>query len=429
MFSIFQGKHEMYILKQAYLNKINSEESYQFYDISRLTIQQILDEFVDGYFVLTHRQLKGTFYLPLENLRNSNVPLIPSLTLQDWFGTNGNLELNVTKVPPLYKKGEVKYSDAILAGYEITRIGRRMKKDANISEADKVDILLEKFDVPKQDLYTKVLFSVSGFVHRSFPHENGVALANGGETFNISKINTIGVLSFKECGKLIQVPLTEDIVDNMSPEIPLINTTMINSKHDLNKKCVFLVLAGHLIINDKVVEIVNYDLGLVKINTKELKITDLILNSVDKINLDDIGVFTVGDREATNYKVRYRDIISDICIKKLFLLPQSFLVIVEADSIGMKRIATHTTGLPAVYEYHEEPTYPLMTSRGLLQEYWKINSPWGWLLKTHDDIEMFNMNETVLTEEWDMLNRQSYRYRWYHDKPEFVQIETVTKLK
>ena len=348
MFVIFPRKHGMYVLKQAYLKKINSEESYQFYDISKFTIQQILDSFVDGYFELTHRQLKGTFYLPLEKLRNSNVPLIPSLTLQDWFGTNAKLELNTVKSPILYKKGIVKYSDAVLAGYEISRIGRRMKKDANISNADKVDLLVEKNSVPKQDL---------------------------------------------------------------------------------TNKCVFLVLAGHLIVSDKVVEIVNFDNGYVKINTKELRIIDMILDSVGKINLDDIGVFTVGDKEATNYKVRYQDIISDICVKKLFLLPQSFLVIVDADSIGINRIATQTTGLPTVYEYHEEPSLPLMSSRGLLQEYWKQESTFGWLIKTTDDIEKFKMNETVLLENFNMLNKQGYRYRWYHDKPEFVQIETVTKVK
>lgn len=429
MFVIFPRKHGMYVLKQAYLKKINSEESYQFYDISKFTIQQILDSFVDGYFELTHRQLKGTFYLPLEKLRNSNVPLIPSLTLQDWFGTNAKLELNTVKSPILYKKGIVKYSDAVLAGYEISRIGRRMKKDANISNADKVDLLVEKNSVPKQDLYTKALFSVSGYIHRSFPHEGGVALANAGETFNLSQINTVGVMSFKKCGNILQVELTEDMVNNSSPEIPLITTTIIDSKQDLTNKCVFLVLAGHLIVSDKVVEIVNFDNGYVKINTKELRIIDMILDSVGKINLDDIGVFTVGDKEATNYKVRYQDIISDICVKKLFLLPQSFLVIVDADSIGINRIATQTTGLPTVYEYHEEPSLPLMSSRGLLQEYWKQESTFGWLIKTTDDIEKFKMNETVLLENFNMLNKQGYRYRWYHDKPEFVQIETVTKVK
>lgn len=428
MFVIFPRKHGMYVLKQAYLKKINSEESYQFYDISRFTIQQILDSFVDGYFVLTHRQLKGTFYLSLENLRNSNVPLIPSLTLQDWFGVNSKSELKTSKKPILYKKGIVKYSDAVLAGYEITRIGRRMKKDANISNADKIDLLLEKNNVPKQDLYTKALFSVAGFVHRSFPHEGGVALANAGETFNMTKVNTVGVMSFKECGSLIQVELTEDMISNISPEVPLINTTMINSKQNLNNKCVFLVLAGHLIINSKVVEIVNFDQGFVKINTKELRVIDMILDSAGKINLDQIGVFTVGDMDATNYKVRYQDIISDVCIKQLFLIPQTFLVVVEADSIGMNRVATQTTGLPTVYEYHEEPIYPLMSSRGLLKEYWKRATTWGWLLKTYDDIEKFKMNETNLLENFNVLNNQGYRYRWYHDKPEFIQIETVTKL-
>lgn len=429
MFSFLLGKHDMYILKQAYLKKINSEESYQFYDISQFTIQQILESFVDGYFLLTHSQLKGNFYLSLENLRNSNIPLILNLTLQDWFGTNGRLELNVSKKPILYKKGLVKYSDAILAGYEINSIGRRMRKDANISQADKVDIFVEKINVPKQDLYTKTLFSVSGFIHRNIPYENGVALLGGGETFNLTKQNTVGVLSFKECGRLTQVELTEGMVKNVSPEIPLIHTTLINSKHDLNGKCVFLVLAGYLIINNGIVEIVNYDQGLVKVNTNKLRIVDMLLNSVDKINLDSIGVFTVGDRIATKHKVRLQDIQSDICIEKLFLLPQSFLVIVEADSIGMNRIAVQTTGLPTVYEYHEEPYLPLMSSRGLLKEYWKRNTTWGWVLKTNDDIEHFKMNDTILLEHKQPLNNQSYRYQWYHDTPELVQIETVTKVK
>lgn len=418
----------MYVLKSCFLNKRNTEESYQNYDITNFTLGEIFNTFTDGYFVLTNTKLKGIFYLTLESLRTTSLQIVNNLTLQDWFSLNQKHELNTTKIKPKYNVGAVRYSDAFLAGYKVNRVGRQMPVDANISNADRIDLYLEKNTVKSSELYRNALFSVSGFIHRHKTHENGVVLLNAGETFNNTKRNTVGVLSFKECGKILPIEITEDMVLNSSTTIPLVYELLINTKMDLTGKSVMLVLAGHPIVNNSIIEKVTDESGIVKVRTKKLRLLDLIMNSVGKINLDSLGVF-LDQRQSVLNKVNVNDIYSDICITKLFTLPQTFLVIVDADALYVDRKAVHTTGLPTVYDYHEEPQYPLITSRGLIQEYWKQYSPWGWLVKTTDDIERFKITETNIKTNQSVVNNMSYTTAWYHDKPEFYIIKSVTKAE
>lgn len=417
----------MYVLKSCFLKKRDSEESYQNYDISRFTLGQIFNTFTDGYFVLTHTKLRGTFYITLEKIRTTDLQLIDTMTLSQWFSHNQKYALDTAKTPPVYKHGVVRYSDAILAGYNIERIGRRMPRDSNISNADRIDLYLEKKGVKPIDLYNYALFSVAGFIHRHYPHEDGVCLLNGGETFNLTKVNTVGVMSFKDCGKIRPVEIKTDMIYNSSSTVPLTHEILIKTDEDLTGKSVMLVLAGHPIVSNAIIEKVTDESGIVKIRTKKLRLLDIILNAVGRINTDDLGVF-LDKRSTVLNKVNVNDIYSDICITRLFTLPQTFLVLVDTDNLGMDRVAVSTTGLPTVYDYHEEPQYPLITSRGLIQEYWKQMSPWGWIVKTTDDIEKFKLYQTNLTKYHDVINNSSYTYRWYHDKPEFIMIRSTTKL-
>lgn len=419
----------MYVLERCFLKKTKSEEGYQNYDIKRFKISQIFDTFFDGYFVLTNTKIKGKFYLTLEALRKSKVPLVLNLTLSEWFALNQKKELDVIKDEPKYKTGIVNYSDAILAGYKITRIGRNMPLNANISNYDRIDLHLSKQSVSPELLMKNGLFSVSGFIHRPIPFEDGVALRNGGETFNNTKTNTVGVMSFKECGELRYHDIDEQTVKNSNATVPLSHELLIDLKEPIKPNhTVFLVVAGHLVIDTNIIEIVNEEIGLVKVRTRKLNILDIILNSVGRLNLDNLGIF-LDNREVTANKVQIKDIYSDVCIRKLFSLPQSFLVSVKADMLSVNRIAVQTTGLGTAYEFHEEPSLPLITSRGLIQEYWKRYCPWGWLVKTTNDIEKFKLNETNISEYKVVANEASYTYKWYHDKPEFVQIVSTSKIK
>lgn len=421
----------MYVLKSCFLLKKDSDGTYQNYDINKMELSDIFKTFVDGFLTLTHTKLKGTFYLSLENLRGTKLQLVESMTLQDWFSFNGKYELETTKLPPFgVSTALVETNDSLLAGYIPYFVGRNLDETANIPKSEQVDILLKK-KISKDNysfLYKRNLVSVNGYLHRTVAHPEGLVVLGAGETVRNMNKNTISVWSFAKCGDVRTVDITEKMVTNTSATVPFNKELLINTGIDLTNKAAFLVLAGIPIIDNKVIKQVVIENGVIKIDTSKISLLDIILSVVGDINLDSLGVF-LADRVKTANKVRVNDVLSDIALTKLFTLPQTFVVIVNANSIGVKRESVSTTGLPAVWECGKEPIYPLQLSNGRLVDYWKNESPWGWIITANDDIGKFKMNQTNIDYELETANSTSYTDGWYHDKPTLMLIETLTKTK
>lgn len=416
----------MYVFKNSFLRAKASRDGYQNIDITNVVMGDILENYVDGYITLTHRQINGTFYLTLDNLRKAEVPMVTTMTFNQWVAYNHAVELPTVSIKPKYVQAEVMYSDAIYANFKVDRVGRYLPLNANISNADRVDLLLRKNIPNKNDLYTRIITTVDGFAHRIFPHEDGVAIAQGGETFNNTGINTVGVLSFSNACKLTQYEIKENMITPSSSTSPLYQELLINLGTSLHNKTVILSIGGHLFINKGVGEVVNAETGIIMVKLYKLDLVKMMLNSVGKINLDSLGIFKPSEG-ATYNKVRVEDIISDICVKKYMMLSQSFVIVADTECIQTEFEDVGVTGVPGSYETNYEPQYPIINSQGLLPEYWKSKIGDYWSIKLTSDITKRYMFKTNIDTDNVLVNSISPTYKWYHDDPKFMRIIVTTK--
>lgn len=416
----------MYIFKNSFLRAKDSRDGYQNVDITNITMSDILENYVDGYITLTHRQINGTFYLTIEKLRSTTVPMVTTMTFNQWVAYNYSVELPTTKFKPNYSQTNVIYSDAIHANFKVDRVGRYLPLDANTSNADKVDLLLRKNIPNKNDLYTKIITTVAGFAHRTTSHEDGVAIIQGGDTFNNTGINTVGVLSFAKSCDLTQHAITEDMITPTSSTSPLYKELLINLGVSVENKTVILCIGGHLFINKGVGDVVNAEAGIVMVKLYKIDLVKMILNSVGKINLDTLGIFKVSEG-ATYNKVRIEDILSDVCVKKYMTLPQSFVIIANTECIQTEFDDVGITGIPGSYETKTEPHYPIVNSQGLMPEYWKTRIGDYWSVRLTDDVTKRYMFKTNIDTDNVLVNSMSPTHKWYHDDPKFMRIVVTTK--
>ena len=416
----------MYIFKSSFLRAKKSEDGYQNVNIAIMQMADILNDYIDGYIVLTHTQLQGTFYMTIDELRSTNVPMFTDLTFNQWVQENNAIDFNLTKTIPEYIQGEVTYSDAIRAGFSIDRVGRYLPDTANISNADKVDLLLRKNIPNKQDLYTRVVATVNGFTHRVFAHDDGISLAGGGTTFNNTGVNTVGILSFYKACNIEQHAITENMITQTNTTVPLYDELLINLGTPLINKTIMISIGGHLLINKGIGEIVNPETGIILIKLRRLDLTKMILNSVGILNLDTLGIFS-NNKNITYNKVRVEDIKSDICVRKYMTLEQTFIVVADTDCIQTEYTNVSNIGIPGAYETKQEPMYPLMNSQGLMPEYWKVRSDEYWSVKLTDDITKRRIHTTNISYNNIAINSISATHAWIHDDPKLVKITVTSK--
>lgn len=417
----------MYVFKSSFLKAKQTNDGYMNIDIKLLKMSDIVENYLDGFITLTHTQLRGTFYLTMDALRASDLPLNNAHTFNQWLTHNHDKQLPVIDKEPRYTQGVVRYGDAFLSGFRVDQIAPQMTPNANTSKSDKKDLLLLKGLSDKNALYKRTLVSVNGFLHRSESHESGLAVVSGGDTFNNTGINTCGIYSFYNACDIKQYPITAVMITPTSSTTPLHHEVLINLGVPLLNKSVLMSIGGYLITSDTVVEIVNAEAGIIILKLKRLDLIKMILDSVNTITLDALGVFQA-TRNVTYNKVRPEDIKSDVVIKKYLQLPQSFVIVADCDSLQINYEPVNVTGLPGVYEFHREPLLPMVSSKGRLYEYLKDGADDLWSIRVQDDITKRYLYKTNIDTDNLMVNAMSPTYKWFHDDPRLLKITAVTKL-
>lgn len=414
----------MYLFKSSFL-KHNG--FYKDIDIREMKMLDVLEVFTDGYIELTHTVLTGEFYLKIEDLRRVEIDMLTNLSFHDWLSHNHNKELPAYKKRPTYEMNTIRYADAIGAGFDVNQVGHLLSLSANISKADKVNLLLDKNVANKDFLFKRMLVTVNGYLHRTFKYNDAVNVLGGGETFNNTGINTAGVLSFNDSCDLRQVEITDQLLTRTSSTTPLYEEVLINLGFELTGKSVMMSLGGHLILPGVALSVVNHVTGIIQLKIKKLDVVKMILNSIETISLDDLGVFKT-DRGVTYNKVQVNELISDVVMKKYLLLKQSFVIVADCDHIEVDHDNVDITGLPGVYETAEEPVYPMMDSQGVISEYWKSRHEDYWSIRLTDDVTKRFMYKTNIATDNVIINGMSPTHKWYHDDPKFIKIKTINKL-
>lgn len=254
-----------------------------------------------------------------------------------------------------------KFSDIYISGYHVLPVN-----DSNIEDCPvflKKDIRLYKQNSNYQLLNEHCLFTVNGFYHNSFLNDQ-IIIKDAYKSMLISKQHQIGIYSFRNVGKINKVTLTDEMLftnNDMTVTINLPNIDFIN-------KQIFIIIGGYFHILDNII-FSQVGTNSFKIDFNRFSLLDRFFELKKFIDISNLGLtFPINNPELVNIN----ELHSDVVLKNILKLSQSFIVVLDTPSIEINKLFNiKKTGFPGQYISYKEPIYPLVSGWGRHAEYIK----------------------------------------------------------
>lgn len=334
-------------------------------EIGDLAIAATLTAYYDLIVTLHSPFLTGPCYLTKALLWDQAPRQIPgTITLNQWLGSLGNTTLTTLASMPATTPTPVRYSDAWQAGYAIEKASIARNPNTQAAAASLPDLRLTKPGLDMVSMSNYLLVSVNGYLHRSVGTINGLYALGGGITHQLANDNYCGVFSFLNVGAVQQIPITPVMVHKPSLQLMYRESAYLTTPVSMHGKVVLLSLGGYLHCMDGL-----YDkLGdtTLKLNLHRLQLPQRLYQSVNRIDLSSLPMDTdpTGD-----LRWSLAAIYSDATILAYLTLPQSFLILVDAESWYMQSHVLERSAVPGRYFGYSSRRLPLIGPLGRLYEY------------------------------------------------------------
>lgn len=368
----------MYTLVSARLKERGIGKRWLPVAVGTMLMRDIYSTYVDGWFVLTNPAINGSVYVDLNTIRRSKtLPVRGGITFNAWLADIGNRALP-TVPPQTITTTRIKYSDASRALYDVRRIHPTSPPSVVYPLGERKDLLLQKLGVQPIDVFENCMASVNGLWHITDYIVDGVKVKGGGRTVEIGNVNNVGLLSFRNIGKIVSIPFQEEDIVRPREDIPFKQSVWVKLNTDLTNKSVVLSLGGYLHVADGVCEVVNEAEGVIKINMNMINLLPRYFESKRMIDLSSLNLAIDEDEPD---KIGREDLFSDDVIKAYLQLPQSFATVVDAPMLYRAVLPVGNFKMPGQYETYAEPRYPLRLRTGWMPEYWVSKQDGVWVMR------------------------------------------------
>ncbi len=354
-----------YQLVGAIARSKNQASAWSTVDLTAVNINDIFKLYSKVWLTLTNTAFAGQVYCDLDAIRAMIGASTRPRTLPSWLASIGNTSLPTVTARPILTSKQVKYNDVYRAGYTVQRYAIGRHKDTQLPDGDKHDLLISKPGVDFNQWWRYCLVTVNGMVHRVGGSTDGLVVIDGGRSGRIANDNQLGLLSFREVGQLETIPITAAMVYKHTPDQKYANFAHIKLPYDVSTKTVLLVLGGYLHVLDSTYR-QSGDRTL-RVDFNNYKFPERIFESSKRLSLDALQL----DRNPNNLdQVGVADLYSDQSILAYLTLPQSFLVIVNTDSLYVRRHPVEMARLPGRYiAPGSMGRYPLVSTFGRIHDY------------------------------------------------------------
>lgn len=229
-------------------------------------------------------------------------------------------------------------------------------------------------------IHTHALVSVNGYIHNTGSSAEYSWIAGGAETVRRSGKSEISITSFLDVGSLQKIQIDKSMLTAPAGAQGYRNLVRISVPTSLEGKSFFLVLGGYIVTPGE--GSFWKDAGdHLYFNVRSIPYIERILESSKVLDLSSLGVPQGG---VTSAGISTDEIWSDEAIAEYMTLPQSFLVIVDADNLFFNTRLARCYRTPGVYSDAKEPTLPLLVGSGKIAEYWKIYEDGMWAMVISD---------------------------------------------
>jgi hypothetical protein len=380
-------------------------------DLSTQTLAQIDAGYSDAYL-----RVSSPFWTKDQTMRFGDITkgfADRTQTLAGFFAAQGNATLPSTDGLASIATGQIKYADAVWAGYQLDR-GKYSTSPTTIPDPDDADVLImSKPGVDARVFYKNCLVSINGLIHRTDADSKYVYVIDAAKSNYRSRRNEVGILNFRDVGELTFVPITADMLFKAHPDQPFANQIYIKSPVAAAGKTAALVMGGYLFLMDNTSFFRTAD-DIFCLDTQTVALLDRFYESRSLIDLSSLGLEYNG---AHDMQISRAQLFSDEVLTKWMTLSQSFLVFIDSPNIVVERSQLPPTQLAKQYLTYEEPTLPLLGGFGLLWPYWPQEDDGVWSIAVGDNIFHHRLFHTTPPEAAPMpadnrrpYGRESYSY-------------------
>lgn len=371
----------MYTLSRAFHRQDPRRSRWVEFDAAKEPIASLLAEKGDVWLFITYPGYDGEKALRLKTVpRWINQYSTPSTTVEEWLTNLENRTLPWAETLPSFEDHYVRYVNAWHAGYQIDPIARDGTIEQGGSDYDKEDLRVWQDGLDPNHIARYCLFTVNGLFHPIDWGEDGVIIREGNTSLRHANDNQIGLYSFNEVGAVTYVPVTDEMVTPLREGEPLHKAVYLTLPDDVDTdgKTALLVVGGYLQALGSGYTRVGDRTWRVEL--QHLSLPERYFDSCTALDLSSLGL-TEYEHNATLTSLK--EFQSDATVRAYLTLPQTFFVVVDAESMFHEwEILEPCGGLPDRYLTYSYGYLPLVGAYGRALEYHAIEEPPYWVLAT-----------------------------------------------
>lgn len=359
----------MYTYKYAVGRYKDYSPGYHIVDIVDYSVADLEKLFDILYIVVNDGMFNVDSCIKLEDYRNEFISN-PTLNIVEWLETKRNDNLvsysnypkNIKKfvrVERMFTYGLFHYpADLNLANDRQEALTSDAAPDIRVAHYNRTDI---KYT----DINSNTLFLVNGVFVRSVSRDNGIYLMGAGlDYIKNRKDLRIGAFNFELLGKVKTIPITESNL--IEADTTNGKTWRVKTTEQLNNKTVWVVINGHLMVDDDTVHSINDD--TVGLNLDSFDVPNHFLNYKNYTRTPVLTNLTKFDK----YK---RDAL---------LMHNSFIVLVDNPSVGIELTPLTTFSFPNIMHTEDKFQHPLLLENGMFPTPYMLSYGRGDRLLNHD---------------------------------------------
>lgn len=333
-------------------------------NLNNMSLKDIFLKYDLVYLILNNIFLGKEIAFDLANLKSLYIN--STKTIAEFLVANGNNTLTALSTIPTLNPSYVRYNDVFRAGYKVKPVGNKISVSSSISHNKKEHLLLTKDKISYSDFYQHCLVNVNGYFHITDFSTEGIYVNDANKTLIHSNRNEMGILNFKDVGKLQIKRITNSMIKRQLNSIPLSNKVYIKLPQAIGNRIPILVLGGYMNVMDpNLFHIVNED--TICLNFMNYNFIDRYFESKEVIDLSSLPIEKY-DRNPNQLDLD--NFYSDSVIKAYLTLSQSFIVLVETNNFFIDKVSVENTKMPGILMTQQKPIYPLIGGNGQLLNYW-----------------------------------------------------------
>ena len=381
----------MYEYQGALVKHRKPDVKFEEMNVSNIPVKSLLRIYAEVYLILTHPVLGKKHTLKLTDVAPQLASVLETVTVQQWLVANDNLTLPTVEGVPKATAYTALARDAWQAGYKLDLSLPKGSPFNDALDSDKTDIWLTKTGANYVDVQRNCLATVNGLVHRMDADKNGCYIKEGGTTFRRSQNAMVGLISFKNLGRVHTASITPEMIYQPDDTKKLSYNFYVKVPFDTSNKVMGIVIGGYLHLASNDIKVIGSN--SMKVEMRRLPFLERYMVSRYKIDQTSMERF---HEASANSELDYdlQGFYSNECMLELLTLSQSFIVGIEVDHLVTNIITAGRTHLPGRFYLDERPLWPLRTELGLMPSYLSEEENGVWVIRVDNNLRQHRFVDT-----------------------------------